>query len=491
MKDIFGDDIKKEDRDEFTEMLAQSEKSIGKKLSVGEKITAAEILSIGKEESFVATGTTVDALLLTKELFDNEGKLAYKVGDRIDVFVSQLKKGEIQVSRKSTGGNEADSLEDAFDCMLAVEGRVSEVCNGGFRVVLMGKTAFCPVSQMDSKPITDQQSYVGRKFEFLITKYEQGGRNIVVSRRKLLDQQKEEAEAIFAEDHKPGDILNGVINRIEKFGAFVDLGPGLDGLIHISEVSWSRLENPSEVLSIGQQVTVKLLKVETVDGRSKISLSLKQAGEEPWTAHKGEFKVGDMVKGKVTNLLKFGAFVQIKPGIEGLVPLSEMSYTKRVNRPEEVVTAGETIKVLIKEINPIDKKILLSIRDAEGDPWSLVPNKFPIGKVVPGTIRKKENFGYLIEIDDGVVGLLPKSLYKETTEGDWEHKKVGDQVQIQVAEIKFDERKMTLRPPSDGHDESWQNYQSNQQQSNSSFGGALGDQLKSLMNKEPTKNQKT
>jgi small subunit ribosomal protein S1 len=489
MKDIFGDDLKKEERDEFTEMLAQSEKSIGKKLSIGDKITAAEILSIGKEESFVATGTTVDALLHTKELNDTEGKLAYKVGDRIDVFVTQFKKGEIQVSRKNTGG-EADSLEDAFDCMLPVEGRVSEVCNGGFRVVLMGKTAFCPVSQMDSKPITDQQSYVGRKFEFLISKYEERGRNIVVSRRKLLDQQKEEAEVIFTDDHKPGDILKGIVSRIEKYGAFVDLGNGLDGLVHISEVSWSRLENPSEVLTIGQMVTVKLLKSELVDGKLKISLSIKQATEEPWTTHKDELKVGDIVTGKVTNLLKFGAFVQVKPGIEGLVPLSEMSYTKRINRPEEVVKAGETVKVLIKEINPVDKKILLSLRDAEGDPWSLVPSKFPVGKVVAGTINKKENFGYLIQIDDGVVGLLPRSLYKELTEGDWEHKKVGDQVQIQIAEIKFEERKMTLRPPSDGQDESWQNYQSTQQQTTSSFGGSLGDQLKQMMEKSQNKNKK-
>jgi small subunit ribosomal protein S1 len=183
MKDIFGDEIKKEDRNEFTELLAQSEKSISKKLTVGEKITAAEILSIGKDESYVATGTTVDALLLTKELYDETGKLAYKVGDRIDVFVTQLKKGDIHVSRKNTGATEADSLEDAFDCMLPVEGRVSEVCNGGFRIVLMGKTAFCPISQLDAKPITDQQSYVGRKFEFLITKYEQGGRNIAENKQ--------------------------------------------------------------------------------------------------------------------------------------------------------------------------------------------------------------------------------------------------------------------------------------------------------------------
>lgn len=480
-KDIFGDDIKKNDRDEFSEMLAQSEKSIGKRFNVGEKITAAEILSIGKEESFVSTGSTKDALIYTKELYDTEGNLAYKVGDRLDVFVTQFKKGEIQVSKKASTSGDADNLEDAFDCMLPVEGRVNEVCNGGFRIVVMGKTAFCPISQLDSKPITDAKEYVGRKYEFLITKYEEGGRNIVVSRRKLMDQQREEAEAIFTDDHKPGDILKGIITRLEKFGAFVDLGQGVEGLVHISELSWSRLDHPSEAVAVGQTVSVKLLKIETLDNRLKISLSIKQAGEEPWTTHKGEFKIGDIVMGKVTNLMKFGAFVQIKPGIEGLVPLSEMSYTKRINRAEEVVNSGDNIKVMIKEINPADKKILLSIRDAEGDPWSLIQSKFPVGKVVDGLIKKKETFGYLIEIEEGIVGLLPRSMYKELTEGDWEHKKVGDKIQIQIAEIRFEERKLTLRPPGDGHDESWQNYQSNQPAASSNFGGAFGDQLKALM----------
>jgi small subunit ribosomal protein S1 len=160
-----------------------------------------------------------------------------------------------------------------------------------------------------------------------------------------------------------------------------------------------------------------------------------------------------------------------------------MSYVKRINHPEEVVKLGESIKVLIKEINPLDKKILLSIRDAEGDPWTLVPSKFPVGKIVTGTINKKENFTYLVHVDDGVISRLTKSLYKERSEGDWEHKKIGDQVQIEIAEIKLEDRKMTLRPPSNGQNEAWLEYQNNQQQSASSFGGALGDQLKQMMAK--------
>ncbi len=487
-KDIFGDEIKTVEQDEFSELLAQSEdhKSVlHRNLKAGEKITAAEILSIGKEESYVSTGTTQDAMIMTKELCEPDGTFKYKVGDRLDVFVSQIKKGEIRVSRTGKSNSEADSIEDAFDCMLPIEGRVSEVCNGGFRILIMGKTAFCPISQIDSKHVTDAQSYIGKKLDFMVTQFEQGGRNIVVSRRKLLDQQKEESEALFLDEHKPGDLLKGVVTRIEKFGAFVEIAPSLDGLVHISEVSWSRLENPSEVLSVGQVVEVKFLKSEIVDGKSKLSLSIKQASAQPWETHKDEMKIGSIVNGRVTNILKFGAFVQIKPGIEGLVPLSEMSYTKRIVKAEDVVKVGDTVRVMIKEIKPEDKKILLSIRDAEGDPWAMVISKYPVGSLVTGVIERKETFGYIIKIEDGISGLLPKNFYRDLTEGDWDHKKVGDSVQIQVAEIKFEDRKITLRPPNDEADESWKNYEQNKksqgQQGMGSFGGAFGDQLKSLV----------
>lgn len=473
-KDLFGDDNSQTTQDEFAALLASSEQTTQKKLKAGDKILG-EILSIGKEESFVSTGTTNDGLVLNSELKDADGNIKYKVGDKIELFVNQIKGGEIRLSKKSSGGD-ADSLEDAFDCMIPVEGRVTEVCNGGFRVNIMGKTAFCPISQIDSKHVTQGADYVGKKFEFLITQFENRGRNIVVSRRKVLDQQKGESAAAFAEDHKIGEVVTGMITRIEKFGAFVEVAPGLEGLVHVSELSWSRISDPNEVVKVGDSLQVKILKIEDLDGQLKISLSYKQASEAPWSSANQQLKVGDVVTGRVTQCLKFGAFVQVLPGIEGLVPLSEMSYTKRVLRSDELIKPGEQVRVLIKEINMDDRKMLLSLRDAEGDPWALIQQKYPVGKVLPGTIDRKETFGLLISLEPGVVALLPKSSYRDLTENPYEHAKVGDSVTVQVAEIMFEDRKMRLQPPKDGDDGTWQEFAGQSQ--SKSFGNSLADQLK-------------
>lgn len=470
--DLFGDEPSQSNQDEFAALLAMNDPSSQKKLKAGDKITG-EVLTIGKEESFVSTGTTIDGLVLTSELRDAEGKLAYKVGDKIDLFVYQAKGGEIRLSKKASGGD-ADSLEDAFDCMIPVEGRVTETCNGGFRVNIMGKTAFCPISQIDSRHVTQAADYVGKKLEFLITQYEKSGRNIVVSHRKVLDQQKGVSAAAFSEDHKIGETVTGIVTRLEKFGAFVEVASGLEGLVHISELSWSRINDPSEAVKVGDSLKVKILKVEELSGQLKISLSYKQATEAPWVTADQHLKVGAILTGTVTQCLKFGAFVQILPGIDGLIPLSEMSYTKRINRSDELIKPGDKVRVLLKELNLEDRKLLLSLRDAEGDPWTMVQQNYPVGKVVPGTIEKKEVFGLLIALEPGVVALLPKSSYRDLTENPFEHAKVGDQVNVQVAEILFEERRMRLAPPKDGDDGTWQEFSS---QSNN-FGNSFADQLK-------------
>ncbi len=474
-KDLFGDEETHSQQDDFASLLAASESTTQRRLKVGDKITG-EILSLGKEESFISTGTTVDGLILNNELKDAEGKLQYKVGDKIEVYVNQLKGGEIRLSKKASGGGDADSLEDAFDCMIPVEGRVTEVCNGGFRVNLMGKTAFCPISQMDSKHITQAADYVGKKFDFLITQFENRGKNIVVSRRKVLDQQKEESAAAFSEGHKVGEILKGIVTRVEKFGAFVEVAPGLEGLVHVSELSWSRVNDPNEVVKTGDSLSVKILKIEEIEGSLKISLSVKQASEAPWTSAHQQLKVGDVVEGTVTQCLKFGAFVQVLPGIEGLIPLSEMSYTKRVVKSDELIKPGERVRVLLKEINLDDRKLLLSLKDASGDPWALIQQKYPVGKIITANVEKKEHFGLLVSLEPGVTALLPKSSYRDLTENPFEHAKVGDSVQVQVAEILFEERRMRLSPPKDGDDGSWQEFSGAQK----SFGNSLADQLKSF-----------
>jgi small subunit ribosomal protein S1 len=263
------------EREDFSSMLANSLKDSDKKLKVGDKIRG-KILSIGNEDVIVTTGTRFDGTLSRKDLLDKDGNLAYKVGDVTEVYVTMVKKGEIKLSKNLNDRNMAEDLKSAYDQNLPIQGRIVEVCKGGVRVNIKGKLAFCPISQIDSKHIESAEEYVGKSFDFKITEITEGGKNIVVSRRKLLDAEREVGTAHFLSETKDGDVVTGRVIRFEPFGAFVELAPGVDGLIHISEIAWSRVGSPDEVLQIGQDVTVKLLKREMLNGRAKLSLSLKQ-----------------------------------------------------------------------------------------------------------------------------------------------------------------------------------------------------------------------
>lgn len=392
-RDVFGDELDKKANTDFASLFEESMDNVGRKLSNGDSFVG-EILSISKEEAFISTGTPADAMILTAELLDENKELKYKVGDRIEVVVVSTKGGEVRVAKKGSRKSNADldSLEDAYDMELPVEGRVTEVCNGGFRVSLMNKTAFCPVSQMDYK-VQDHQSYVDKKFDFIITQFDPKGRNIVVSRRKLLDQQKVENEGQFLDTAKSGDIYSGTVARLEKFGAFVRLESGIEGLVHISEVGWSRLQDPSEVLHVGQQVSVKLLKSEDVDGRLKVSLSIKQAG-------------------------------------------------------------------------------------GEGDPWLQVPQKFPLKSKQKGTVEKKETYGLFVNLAPGVTGLLPKSKWRDSVDHQmYETRKKGDSLEVQIDEILFDQKKISLGVPADFDDQTWKAVTTKSGFSNSGLSG-LADLIK-------------
>lgn len=374
-RDLFGDELNIKAATDFASLFENSLGGVGKKLSTGDTFIG-EILSISKEESFIATSTPNDAMILTVELLDENKELKYKVGDKIEVVVIKTKGGEIRVARKGSrkSSSDMDSLEDAFDMELPIEGRVTEVCNGGFRVTINNKVAFCPVSQMDLK-VVDQQSYIDKKFDFIITKLEP--RNIVVSRRRLLDQLKTENEGHFLGEAKTGDIFTGRVTRLEKFGAFVTLENGVEGLVHISEIGWSRLTDPGEVLHVGQNVSVKLLRSEEVDGRLKISLSIKQGGGEsdPWILVTQNFPVNSVHKGTVEKKETYGLFVNIAHGITGLLPKSKwrdsvdhMMYESRKK--------GDTIQVQIDEILSDQKKISLGVpSEVDDQTWKSVTTK--------------------------------------------------------------------------------------------------------------------
>lgn len=490
----FGDDYdnqndddtldEKKSSDEFARMLEDSFKQAGgkkKRFSVGDKVRG-EVLVIGKEEIYVSIGANTDGVISRRDAVDENGQVPFKTGDKVDLFVTQVRGSEIHLSPKPTSKNLAGDIEDAFDRMLPLEGKVAEVCNGGFRVLIKGKLAFCPISQMDNKRIEQPDEYLGKRFEFHVTKFEEGGRNIVVSRRKLLDEERAAGIGTFTSEHKSGDVVPGKVARLEKFGAFVELAPGVDGLAHISELAWSRVGDPSEVLQVGQSVNVKILKIESFEGKLRISLSVKQAGGEPWENLPGQVRPGQVVEGRVTRCVKFGAFVELSPGVEGLIPMAEMSYTKRVVRSDELVKEGDRITVMVKDVDPAGHRISLSLKDAGQDPWALIAQKFPVGAIVPGKVERREPYGLFIRLEEGITGLLPKSKAADRPEFPFEKLKVGDTVTIQIGEIRREERRISLDVPKDPGADDWKGFVASPTQASSGGGfGTLGDKLKAAM----------
>ena len=373
-KDLFGDEIDDSSKEmDFESMLNQSF-SIGQR-KVGE-LFKGEILSIGREEAFVSTGTPTDGALPVSELLGEDKKLAFNVGDVIEVRVVRMREGEILLHREAAKGSVqgVDSLEDAYDMELPVEGKVLEVIKGGFRVALGQVKAFCPVSQMDLRPGTEAATHVGQKYEFLITQYDEKARNIVVSRRKQLELQRAESEGEFLTKAKPGEIFSGTIMRIEKFGAFVALDNGLEGLIPISEIAWGRVQSPADVVSVGQKVSVLLLKIEDQDGRLRMSFSLKQAGGEgdPWMRVTEQFPVGTVVNGTVEKKEAFGLFIQLAPGVSGLMPRSK--WRDHVDgQAFENKKRGDVFPVMVDQIQFEEKRLTLSPPgDREDNDWRSV-----------------------------------------------------------------------------------------------------------------------
>lgn len=366
----FDDDSSK--TDDFGAMLDASFGAGGGRLSVGDKIRG-EILSIGKEQAFVSTGTPTDGQIPRLELLNDKKELAYKVGDVIDVVVLKVREGEIRLRLKGAKGaaDDVENLEDAFDMELPVEGKVLEAVKGGYRVSIQGVKAFCPISQIDLRPAADPNVYVGNKYEFVITQYEAKGRNVVVSRRRMLEAGKAEAEGAFLQSNQVGDVVDGTVQRMEQFGAFVELLPGVEGLVHISEISWARLAHPSEVLAVGTPVKVKILKMEDGaggGGQLRISLSIKQGGGEsdPWMQLATKFPLGTQVDGTVVKKEAFGLFVSVAPGIQGLLPRSKWRDSAEAQTYENK-KKGDPIKVAISEIRTDERKLTLGLPGEESD----------------------------------------------------------------------------------------------------------------------------
>lgn len=460
----------------FADLLHDYEQGRGEGLKVGDKVEC-RIVSVGPDAVFVDTGAKTDGVVAAEELRNEEGVVPYKEGDALQLYVVDTSGGQVKLSRALSGAGSMQALRDAYENRVPVEGRVKEAVKGGFSVEVMRKRAFCPVSQMDLQYVEDPSVFIGNTYEFRVIKFEQNGRNIVVSRRELLAEAQRESAEKFKAEIKPGEIIEGTVSKLMPYGAFVELMPGLEGMAHISELSWSRVETPEAAVQPGQRVKAKVLAVEPgkKEGRLKISLSLKQAQEDPWTTIGGRFQAGETVTGKVVRLADFGAFVELAPGIEGLVHVSEMSYTRRVAKPGDVVQPGQEVSVKIKDVDLANRRISLSMRETQGDPWLEAPEKYQIGQAVTGTVEKQEAFGIFIQLEPGVTGLLPRSrISRAQKPAAFEALKPGDQVQVSVDEINPAERKITLGTGEERGAEDWKKFSKPAPQPVSAGGGGGG-----------------
>ncbi len=442
--DTFFDEISTADQstDQLMKMIDAYDKKIVTDLKVGTKVEGS-VARIGSEYVFVDIGSKNEAMMNLSEFLDDNKEPSVKAGDTIVAYIVSNHNGETMLS-KSLGSSSAaiQELLDAQQERIPVQGKVTGVSKSGLNVKIMGHRAFCPISQIDIKFTEDVNIYLNKIYDFVITKVSEGGRNIVVSRIPLLEEVLETKIDALKDAVTSKTVFRGKISRITDFGLFVEMDD-IEGLVHISEVSWERANNLSESFSVGQEVEYVILGIEKKQPlrNSKISLSVKQVVDNPWTTIASKISVGQTIQGKVTRLASFGAFVEVVPGVEGLVHVSEMSWGKRIHHPSEVVQEGAAVNVTILGIDTTKRTISLSLKDVANDPWKDAELRFPVGTEVAGKVAKKTRYGYFIDLAESVTGLL---VFSNIVADKKDTLKDGDDVTVMVESIDLETRRISL-----------------------------------------------
>lgn len=405
-------------------------------------ILEGRIIGFAADDVVVEVGLKSEGLIAREE-FDNAAEL--KVGDKVQVLLEKIDGdgGLVELSkRKADRMLNWQRIVDTTREGDVVEGRVMKKIKGGL-LVDIGVPVFLPASQVDVRRPGEIGDYIGRDIRAAVLKIDTERRNIVISRRKLIEEERESAKKRLMDTLKEGMIINGEVKNIADFGAFVDLG-GIDGLLHITDMSWSRINHPSDMLKMGQKIEVKVLNIDRE--KEKIALGLKQKEISPWEEIEKKYPVGSRVKGEVVNIMSYGAFVRLEPGIEGLVHISEMSWTRRVNHPSELVQPGNPVEVVVLEINKDKQEISLGMKQVEVNPWELVSEKYPKGTIIEGLVRNLANYGAFVEIEPGIDGLLHVSdisWTKKVTHPNEVFKK-GDMVKCVVLDVDQEKQRVAL-----------------------------------------------
>lgn len=366
------------------------------------EIVTGTVVAIGPDEVLVDVGYKSEGTINRSEFTDGE---PINIGDKIDVYLEKKEDqdGVIVLSKEKADFFRAwDRVRDVYEAGGAIDGKIVSRVRGGF-VVDIGVKAFLPASQLDIRPVRDYDPYIGKIFPMKIIKVNKRRRNIVLSRKSLLLEEREGKRKKLLETIKKGVVLEGEVKNITDFGAFVDLD-GLDGLLHITDLSWGRVNHPSEIVSIGQRLEVLVIDFDPDTGR--VSLSLKELQEDPWKYISRRYHEGDHVIGKVVSIVDYGAFVELEAGVEGLVHISEMSWTHRIKHPSKIVNIGDEIGVVILKIDEQNKRISLGLRQTMPNPWDTIEDRYPPGAVIEGTIRNITDFGAFVELEEGIDGLI-------------------------------------------------------------------------------------
>jgi small subunit ribosomal protein S1 len=431
-------------RDEPEDFQTLYEESL-KTLEEGQ-ILRGTVIDITPDHVTVDVGYKSEGQIPMQEFLKRDKKVDVKIGDRIDVF---LEKKESEEGLLTLSKEKADKITVWRDISRScregevIEGEIVGKVKGGLSVDIGRILAFLPGSQIDLKPVRNLDALIGQRLKFKVIKFNRKRNNIVLSRRVLLDEERKQVREETLKNLKEGDIVEGTVKNLTDYGAFIDLG-GMDGLLHITDISWGRIGHPSERLSVGDRIKVKILRFDRE--KEKVSLGLKQALPDPWESVPQRYPTGSRIKGKVVNVTDYGVFVELEDGVEGLVHISELTWSKKMKHPSKVVHIGDTVEVMVLDCDPVKRRISLGMKQVEPNPWALIEEKYPVGTKVVGRVKTVTDFGIFIGFDEGVDGLV------HVSEMSWTKKikhpgelyKKGQQVEAVVLNIDRKNERFSL-----------------------------------------------
>jgi small subunit ribosomal protein S1 len=411
-----------------------------------DRVIKGTVLKLTPTHVVIDVGAKSEGMLPLSEVLDHEGKPKFQPGDAIDVMreKGQTEEGYINLSHQKAARIHAwDEIEKAHNEKKSIQATVIERTKGGLTVDILGARAFLPGSQVDLRPVRNLDGMKGQAIEVTIIKLNKKRGNIVVSRKELLEGEQTEKRNKTLEHLDEGSVLTGVVKNLTEYGAFVDLG-GLDGLLHITDMSWGRLTHPRDLVNVGDQIQVKVLKYDK--DKQRVSLGFKQLTPDPWLDAEHRYPVGAHVSGRVISVTDYGAFVELEQGIEGLVHVSEMTWSKRMKHPSKLVNVGDQVECVVLNVNPAERRISLGMRQLSTNPWDSLHEKYPVGMTVEGRVRNLTDFGAFIEIEDGIDGLVHVSnlSWTKRVKHPSEVLKKGDRVKAVVLAIEPDKRRLSL-----------------------------------------------